>query len=79
MKKCVIIQELESRSIEGERVIIERTGWTSKSQFGPFLARMYRKDSDGNSEILFEYGKSEDQAFQNLKDRVLPKKLGRAC
>lgn len=77
--KSVIFKKLESRWIEGERVIMERTGWTSKSQFGPFLARMYRKDSDGNSEIVFEYGNSEDQAYQKLKDRVLSKKLGRAC
>ena len=77
--KSVIFKKLESRWIEGERVIMERTGWTSKSQFGPFLARMYRKDSGGNPKILFEYGNSEEQAFQNLKDRVLSKKLGRAC
>lgn len=77
--KSVIFKKLESRWIEGERVIMERTGWTSKSQFGPFLARMYRKDSDGNSEIVFEYGESEEKAFQKLRDRVLSKKLGRAC
>ena len=73
----MLFLKVESRWIEGERVIMERTGWTSKSQFGPFLARMYRKDSDGNSEIVFEYGESEEKAFQNLKDRVLSK--ARSC
>ena len=79
MSQKAIIEKLDSRLINGETVLIESMGWTSKSQFGPFSARMYRKDVDGSSKILFEYGNSKEEAFQNLRRQIDCLGLERAC